>query len=1159
MRALVAVLLAGGGFALAPTAARAQASSAGRPPNVVFVLADDLGWAELGSYGQRKIRTPSLDRLAAEGVRFTQHYSGNAVCAPSRSVLLTGRHPGHTPIRDNREVQPEGQVALPAATVTLAELFKARGYATGAMGKWGLGPPGSEGDPLKQGFDRFFGTNCQRQAHSHYPTHLYDDDRMLPLDNPRFSAHQKLPDGLDPQDQASYAGYAGKDYAPDLVWERARAFVRENWDRPFFLYLPASVPHLALQVPEDSLAEYRGIWPDPPYRGDKSYLPHPSPRAAYAAMVTRMDREVGRLLDLVQELGLDERTIVVFTSDNGPTYDRLGGSDSAFFESAGSFRGLKGSLYEGGVRVPAIVRWPGRVPAGLVSERVTGFEDWLPTLLELAGARGDVPGEVDGVSFAPTLLGRPQEPRPFLYREFPGYGGQQTVRVGDWKAVRQGLGSEGLPRTELYDLAADAGETRDVAGEHPEVVARLEAVLAREHQPSAAFPLRAIDGETPRYVVARATASASALLSAGEAAWSPAERITWGPEAVATGFRALWTNEGLALRYDVTDPSPWHTLAKRDEALWNEEVVELFLDVGATGRSYAEIEWNPVNAVVDLWVDRPENRFDKGWDAAGLESRVRPRKDAGGRTTGWTVTSLLPWRALAARATAGTALPPKPGDRWRFNAFRIERPGGPQARDKDAQFLAWSPTGHRSFHVPLGFREMVFAGSGSAPASPPAAAAAPGRRLNVVSIVTDDQGSWGMGAYGNPDARTPTLDRLAREGVLFRNAFVTTPVCSPSRAGFLTGRYGTELGIRDWISPDEAAGGLGLPPGTPTWPALLREAGWRTALVGKWHLGRGPRSHPSAFGIERFFGFLDGGNAPIDPTLEVEGRERTLEGSLPDLLADEAVRFVTESLDQPFALLLHFRAPHLPYGPVPEVDAAALRDVDPAVPDVRGLDREQVKRWTRDHLASIHSVDRNVGRLLGALDHLGLRERTVVLFTSDNGYNIGHHAIHTKGNGYWVAGGVPGPPRPNMFDTSLRVPLLVRGPGLPAGREVGEPVTQLDTLSTLLALLGVPAPPGLLQHGRDVSPLLRGEAVPWPDVVYGEFDMHHYTLARMRMVRTARHKLVRYLGASFQDELYDLEADPGETRNLYRVPEARGVREELEARLLEWRRRLGVE
>jgi arylsulfatase A-like enzyme len=311
-----------------------------------------------------------------------------------------------------------------------------------------------------------------------------------------------------------------------------------------------------------------------------------SPRATYAAMVTRMDREVGRVLDLVREMGLDDRTIVVFTSDNGPTYERLGGSDSEFFRSAGPLRGLKGSLCEGGIRVPAIVRWKGRIPAGLVSERVTGLEDWLPTLLDLAGAKEAIPSSgIDGLSFAPTLFGQAQEPRPFLYREFPGYGGQQSVRVGDWKGVRQGLEKPGPLRLQLYDLKGDVGETRDVAAAHSDVVAQMEALLSREHQPSSAFPLPAIDGETPRYVVARSAAATRSLLDAGEGAWAKAQRITWGPEAIATSFRALWTSAGLAVRFDVTDASPWHTLTQRDERLWNEEVVELFLDVGATGRS----------------------------------------------------------------------------------------------------------------------------------------------------------------------------------------------------------------------------------------------------------------------------------------------------------------------------------------------------------------------------------------------------------------------------------------------------------------------------------------------------------------------------------------------------------------------------------------------
>jgi arylsulfatase A-like enzyme len=703
MRPLVAVVLA----LAAPGPSLAQ--GAGTPPNIVFILADDLGWGDLGSYGQRRIETPSLDALAARGMRFTQHYAGNAVCAPSRGVLLTGRHPGHAAVRDNRELQPEGQWPLPGPELTIAELLKPLGYATGAMGKWGLGPPGSEGDPLKQGFDHFFGYNCQRQAHGYYPSYLWDDSQRVVLGNPETPPHQKLAAGADPLDSKSYAAFAGDVYAPDVIWARARDFIRANRARPFFAFLPTTVPHLALSVPEDSLARYRGRFAETPYTGDKRYLPQQAPRAAYAAMVTRLDREVGRILDLVAELGLEERTIVVFTSDNGPTFD-VGGADSAFFGSAGRFRGLKGSLYEGGLRVPAIVSWKGRVAAGATSDRVTGFEDWLPTLLELAGAAGSVPPRVDGVSFAPTLLGRAQEPRPWLYRELAGYGGQQMVRVGDWTGVRQGLAKPAAPRLELYDLASDVAQARDVAAANPDVVARLEAVLAREHQPSPFFPLAAIDPQPERYAARATKAGSQELLDAGGGAWAPAVPVRWGPDALATSFAALWSAAGLAVRFDVTDPSPWHTLSGRDERLWTEEVVELFLDVGATGRSYAEVEWNPAGAVVDLWVDRAEGRFDRSWNVAGLESRVHPLKGADGRPTGWSVVAVLPWSALAAKAPSGASLPPRAGDRWRFNAYRIERPGGPSDPEKGVLNLPWAPTGQHSFHVPEAFRELEFVG-----------------------------------------------------------------------------------------------------------------------------------------------------------------------------------------------------------------------------------------------------------------------------------------------------------------------------------------------------------------------------------------------------------------------------------------------------------------
>jgi arylsulfatase len=470
------------------TASTQSQRSAARRPNIIFILADDLGYGDLGSYGQKKIRTPNLDRMAAEGMRFTQFYAGSPVCAPSRCVLMTGKHGGHAYIRNNKEVQPEGQWPIPTAEITIAELLKAKGYATGGFGKWGLGFIGTEGDPNRQGFDLFYGYNCQREAHNFYPHHLWHNDQKVVL-------------------EGNNRGLTGKHYSHDLIEVEALRFIRDNKDRPFFLYAPFTIPHLALQVPEDSLAEYVGKWDDPPYDGTRGYLPHPAPRAAYAAMITRMDRSVGRILALVKELGLDENTIVMFSSDNGGAFGevtkdfdfrpgRMGGTDYVFFESTVRFRAFKGSVHEGGLRVPFIVRWTGKIKAGAVSELPAVFYDLLPTFCQIAGA--EVPKGVDGVSLLPTLLGKGRQLKhEFLFWDFNGYGGQQAVRMGDWKGVRKNLHS-GNTKIELYNLAADIGEKNDVAAKHPDIVKRIENIMAEQHQPSSLFPIKILDDVTNR-------------------------------------------------------------------------------------------------------------------------------------------------------------------------------------------------------------------------------------------------------------------------------------------------------------------------------------------------------------------------------------------------------------------------------------------------------------------------------------------------------------------------------------------------------------------------------------------------------------------------------------------------------------------------------------
>ncbi|MEE8468142.1 MAG: arylsulfatase [Planctomycetota bacterium] len=455
-------------LALLATLTLAPAQEASEPtrerrPNVVYILADDLGWGELGSYGQEKIATPHLDRMAREGLRFLQHYAGAPVCAPSRCVLMTGMHSGHATVRDNLEHKPEGQEPIFAADVTIGEVLQGAGYVTGCFGKWGLGFPGSEGDPLQQGFDRFYGYNCQRQAHNFYPRYLWDDDRRVELE------------GND-------RGLTGQQFSHDLIAAEALEFIREHRAESFFCYVPFTIPHLALQVPERTLARYRGRWEETPYTG-QSYLPHPTPRAAYAAMITHMDESVGQILDLLKELQLDEDTLVLFTSDNGPTHLKQQ-VDVDFFGSSGGLRGLKGSVYEGGLRVPLIACWPGHVTAGTKSEHVSGFQDVLPTLADLAGA--PTPEGVDGVSFLPTLLGRPEDQRQhsYLFWDFPGYGGQLAIREGRWKAVRRGLRRDPDSPLELYDLETDLSEAHDVARDQPLIAARLmELMTAARTEP----------------------------------------------------------------------------------------------------------------------------------------------------------------------------------------------------------------------------------------------------------------------------------------------------------------------------------------------------------------------------------------------------------------------------------------------------------------------------------------------------------------------------------------------------------------------------------------------------------------------------------------------------------------------------------------------------
>jgi uncharacterized sulfatase len=423
------------------------------------------------------------------------------------------------------------------------------------------------------------------------------------------------------------------------------------------------------------------------------------------------------------------------------------------------------------------------------------------------------------------------------------------------------------------------------------------------------------------------------------------------------------------------------------------------------------------------------------------------------------------------------------------------------------------------------------------------------QRPNVLFVYTDDQAMWSIGAYGRKDTRTPALDRLAREGVTFDAAFTTTPVCSPSRAGLMTGLYSTQVGIRDWLNP-KAEPSAGLAPAIVVWPELLKAHGYATMLFGKWHLGIEDQYHPTRNGFDDFYGFRAGGVAPRNPELETEGETAVREGFLGDLITDRALRFIRENAGGTWLAAVHFREPHAPYAPTSDEDAAAMADVDIALPDVPGLPVERVRKLRREYLASVRSIDRNVGRLMALLAELKLDETTLVVFTSDHGYMIGEHGLHHKGNGSWIVQGRSGP-RPNMFDDALRVPLIVRQPGrVPAGARVSRTVTQLDHFATILHWVGLKTPPNLKIEGRDASALFAGQAAPgWDDTYFGQYDMKHTREARMRMVRTPRAKLIRHFEDGSLDELYDLAADPGETKNLASDPAAAGLRQELETEL----------
>jgi len=441
------------------------ASADDAPPNIVLIFADDLGYGDLGCYGQKHIQTPNIDYLAAEGMRFTQHYSGSTVCAPSRCALMTGLHTGHGAVRDNEGGFGAGP--LRPSDTTVAEVLKQAGYDTALIGKWDLAGPDGTAIPNLHGFDYSFGYQHSSRAHNYYPEYLWRNGQKVMLEGNQNGQ--------------------GTQYSHDMFTREALAYIERERNRPFFLYLAYTIPHAELAVPEDSEKPYLGKFREEPYTKKASwqwkpgsYSPQENPKAAFAGMISRMDRDVGRLLTKLEEVGLDRDTLVMFASDNGP--HKEGGAKPTFFSSSGPLRGIKRDLYEGGIRVPFIARWPGKIEPGSTTDHVSAFWDFLPTCAELAGA--GAPEEIDGLSMVPTLLGqsRRQEKHEYLYWEFKE---KQAMRMGDWKAVRPG-GEDG--RLELYDLKSDIGEKHDLARQHPEITARIRKIMELSHGDPSILP-----------------------------------------------------------------------------------------------------------------------------------------------------------------------------------------------------------------------------------------------------------------------------------------------------------------------------------------------------------------------------------------------------------------------------------------------------------------------------------------------------------------------------------------------------------------------------------------------------------------------------------------------------------------------------------------------
>ena len=1086
---------------LVTNSAVSRAEKSNQQPNIIVMMVDDMGFAgpSIAPYGNPHYNTPGMDRLAREGMLFSDFHASGAICSATRAGLVTGRYQqraGIEAVIHPLATHPEHRKGLHQDEETFAELFKGAGYVTGLVGKWHLGYAKETPNyhPMNHGFDYFIG---YVSGNIDYINHWGD--------------HQEH-DWWHGRKETKEEGYT-----THLINKYALEFIEENKDKPFCLYVAHESPHSPVQGPDDPIQRGPGQ--------QKRKTPHTE---AMKQMILEMDKGVEQVRAKLVELSLEKNTLFLFFSDNGDAPGTATGSPR--------FRGHKGSVYEGGTRVPAVAWWPGRIKAGTQADDLSITLDVMPTILSVAGIDPPKERSLDGIDLSPVLFEQKALPaRPLFWADLSNNGSRsEALRDGPWKLVVQH--PKAKPGTfeneaiELFNLTNDEGEKTNLAARQAE---RAAAMLKQ---------LKAWYADTQE----------AASPQPGGWIRKPLSEL---PELLAASIHG-------SPKVDIAVPNGRYTL-------------QLLLYEGWRSRSAdIVIEGKTVRAAYNMFKEQGGN-FDQGsvlrhtftLTDGNIDIEIKGPLHFGGLILSKVLSKVL--SKGKADSADRVAIVKSQADLDLKDVIKAINFGDTKDLNiGDVKFAAAAVnttvdgvTNTAGGDVHSGEFGQKLPQIEKAP-NPANAKGKP----NILFICTDDQAPWALGASGNKQAVTPHMDALAAQSAYLQNAFVTTPVCSPSRAATLTGRYGYEVGVFNWLKPGDQQNGLDLD--ETTFAEALRTAGYRTGLVGKWHLGMNDRYYPTRQGFDYFMGHRHGGFATVNPDLEEQGEKKQYKGLTADVLGDHVVKFlsthVAEHAEKPFLLCWHTRAPHTKWLPVaPEDMEPYSGDAKIDIPTYPDLDEKRVNRMMREYLASVRSVDRNLGRVMKSLDDLKLTENTVVIFTSDHGYNMGHHGIWHKGNGIWILKhDVPASKntaknnRPNMFDNSVRVPSLVRWPGVAKpGVKLPQMTTNLDWYPTLLEIAGGQVPDAKVLRGRSLVPLLQGERpVDWPNDVYGFYSSSkEYAgqfVEEMRMMRTDRWKLVRFLRTPEKDELYDLTNDSDETNNVIAAPGNKGIIAQLHAKLI---------